>query len=232
MDLVSWKESVMVHVAVSPSPVRATRSAWKLEGYEQTRLKKIAARCRGGSVLDIGYACKPNGHLRGLYRVGLDLSLPPVPSGYEEEIVGNALDLGLSLDSRRFDTIVAGELIEHLEDPYAFLRSLRAHLNEGGRVILSTPNPVAWPVVFFEWCGSRRFFYSYDHTYYFAPRWVRRILESTGFVLEEIAPVGLLLPLPGVTLPCPVGLSYQVIYVARPLATGSGTQVDHPNEDR
>jgi SAM-dependent methyltransferase len=186
------------------------------EGYQQTRLRKIAARCRGGTVLDIGYAHKPNSYLRGVYRVGLDLRGPVRPSGYEEEIVGDALDLPASLGTRRFDTIIAGELIEHLENPYTFLRSLRNFLTDDGRVIVSTPNPVAWPVIMFEWMGSRKFFYSHDHTYYFAPRWVRRMFESSGFVVDALVPVGLLLPLPAVALPCPVGFSYQVIYVARP----------------
>jgi SAM-dependent methyltransferase len=46
------------------------------------------------------------------------------------------MDLG-----RQFDTIVAGEIIEHLENPGQFLTTARRHLKPGGRLILTTPNP-------------------------------------------------------------------------------------------
>jgi SAM-dependent methyltransferase len=149
-----------------------------------------------------------------MHRVGLDLQRPASPSGYEEEIQGDALRLEACLGTRRFDSIVAGELIEHLENPYQFLRSLHGVLAEGGRVILSTPNPVSWPVVLFEWFRSRKYFYSRDHLYYFTPRWVIRLLEETGYVIESVVPVGLLVPLGPFIPPCPAVLSYQVIYVA------------------
>jgi SAM-dependent methyltransferase len=195
---------------------REPRLPLKFDGYQERRLRKIADLCRGERVLDIGYAHKPNPYYRVSHRVGLDLARPVRPSGYEEEIVGDALDLGATLGSRRFDSIVAGELIEHLENPYAFLRSLRGFLAADGRIILSTPNPVSWPVILFELIRSRRFFYSHDHLYYFTPRWVVRLLEATGYSVEAVVPVGLLMPLGRFVPPCPAALSYQVIYVGRP----------------
>jgi 2-polyprenyl-3-methyl-5-hydroxy-6-metoxy-1,4-benzoquinol methylase len=40
-----------------------------------------------------------------------------------------------------FDAIVAGELVEHLENPGKFLECCREHLSEDGVIILTTPNP-------------------------------------------------------------------------------------------
>lgn len=191
--------------------------------YERARLQKIARLASSGSVLDIGYAQLPNPYFADVETVGLDLEKPLEPSGYVEEIQGSALDLPAALGERRFDWIVAGEFIEHVRNPYDFLDSLHPFLRENGHVVLSTPNPVAWPTLIFEWLGSTRHFYTEDHLYYFAPRWVRRMLDFAGFETTHVGGVGLWAP--GIVLPCPVFLSYQVIYVARQKhATASGAQ--------
>jgi hypothetical protein len=187
----------------------------QFRNYEEIRLKLIAALCRGGSVLDVGFAQIPNRHFRGVHRVGLDLNPPKFRSDYEEEIVGDATRLGEVLGDRKFDHIVASEFIEHLENPYEFLRSVRFHLSERGELILSTPNPLSWPVIFFEALLCRRFFYTAEHLYYFTPRWMIRVLERSGFLVEKIVPVGLLVPLSPWRIPVPAFLSYQVIYRCR-----------------
>lgn len=46
------------------------------------------------------------------------------------------MDLG-----RKFDVIIAGEIIEHLENCGLFLRNMRRHLKDDGVLIISTPNP-------------------------------------------------------------------------------------------
>ena len=40
----------------------------------------------------------------------------------------------------RFDAVVLSEVIEHLEDPFAFIDQLRRLLKPGGRIILTTPS--------------------------------------------------------------------------------------------
>ena len=181
--------------------------------YEQRRLRLLAQRVVGSTVLDIGYAQHPNRYLSGVHRVGLDLNKPTTPSGYEEELVGNVFALAELLPDRRFDTIICGEFIEHIENPYELLRTLRGVLSPGGRLLMSTPNPLGFPVVALEYLRSRRFFYTKEHVYYFSPRWAERLLERSGFSVCEVAPVGLWLPVGFLPFPV-VSLSYQVIYVA------------------
>ena len=180
--------------------------------YEARRLRIVAREVRGADVLDVGYAQSPNPDLRRFRTVGFDLAVVPAP-GYAEQVQGDAADIERVLAGRRFDTVVAGELIEHLERPYDFLRALAELLAPGGRVVLSTPNPVAFPTGWYELVRSKRRFYERGHTYYFAPRWVERMLERCGYRLLRLRPVGLWLPV-GVVPWCPVGLSYQVVYVA------------------
>lgn len=60
----------------------------------------------------------------------------------ERVIVGDLdqLDLDAELEGDRFDTIVAADVLEHLKDPLAALRRLRAFLRPGGHFVISVPN--------------------------------------------------------------------------------------------
>lgn len=199
----------------STSP--AARPAVVSHGYESRRLKILASEVTGRRVLDIGYARQPSPHLVGDEVVGLDLNEVPrsVAPNYTERLVGDATQLDAALGRRQFDTIICGELIEHLEEPYAFMRQLRPALAPDGTLVLSTPNPLGFPIVLAEVVRSTRFFYSRDHLYLFTPRWVQRLLSQSGFRLRATKPVGMWLPR-GYLPWCPVWLSYIVVYVATP----------------
>lgn len=186
-------------------------------GYERRRLR-IVSSYTSGRVLDVGHAQQPNPYLDGSRTTGIDLAEPVTPSGYESDVVGSATSLGDSFEARSFDTVVAAEFIEHLEDPYRFLRSAHTVLKPDGRLVLSTPNPIGFPTLLFEMTRSHRFFYTEDHTFYFTPRWVERMLNRTGFIVDSIRPVGLWLPR-GYVPWAPRWASYQIVYVARPDST-------------
>lgn len=185
---------------------------WQSTAYEQRRLKLMASFAEG-KILDLGYAQLPNTYLPKNCTTGLDLCLPLVPTGYSEELLGSALDLKNVFQDRRFDTVLAGEIIEHVEEPYKFLRDVREVIKDGGKLVLSTPNPLGFPVLLAEVVRSKRWFYTSDHTYYFLPRWVNRLLSTSGFNLIRTRAVGIWLPY-GCVPWSPVSASYQLIYVA------------------
>lgn len=45
-------------------------------------------------------------------------------------------------DLGRFDVVVMLAVLEHLPEPAAALRALKARLNDGGRIVLTTPHPI------------------------------------------------------------------------------------------
>lgn len=56
--------------------------------------------------------------------------------GYEV-VCGDAMTVSLN---RTFDVVVAGEIIEHIDNPAAFVSNMARHLNERGRLIRTTPH--------------------------------------------------------------------------------------------
>jgi len=53
-------------------------------------------------------------------------------------VVGDAETLDMD---GKYDYVVAGELIEHLLNPGAFLAAAKGWIAEGGTLIITTPNP-------------------------------------------------------------------------------------------
>jgi 2-polyprenyl-3-methyl-5-hydroxy-6-metoxy-1,4-benzoquinol methylase len=101
-------------------------------------------------------------------------------SGYQV-ICDNAETMDLD---QKFDVIVAGEVIEHLENPGAFLRNLREHLAPGGHLVITTPNPFYAKQTWKIWRHGQPSVHE-DHTCWFDPLTLGQLLERTGFELIE-----------------------------------------------
>ena len=95
-------------------------------------------------------------------------------------------------DGEQFDCITACEVIEHLDDPRAFLRECRKLLRPGGVVVVSTPN-----IEFFEgrikfaltgelWGFSARSYRSQRHISAIPASHVPMMLDEAGFACSAI----------------------------------------------
>jgi SAM-dependent methyltransferase len=88
-------------------------------------------------------------------------------------------------EGEKFDTIVAGELIEHLENPGLFLTSCRRRLTPEGRLVLTTPNPFG----VMDILGYIKNFdhaFNVEHTCWFDAQTIRQLLERCGFRVIEL----------------------------------------------
>lgn len=92
-----------------------------------------------GRVLDYGAG---QGHLSAeIMRLGAEVTAVDPYSHASLRAMG--IDAHADLDAvieRRFDGIVISEVIEHLREPWHFLREARSMLSEGGWLYLTTPN--------------------------------------------------------------------------------------------
>ena len=96
---------------------------------------------------------------------GLDLDLPSLhlakngaPEGLKLTLVKQELGERLPFDDNAVDVVISSEVIEHLDDPFKYLREIRRILKPGGVLSISTP------------CGSM----------YLQPSSVLRAVKSPG----------------------------------------------------
>lgn len=144
-----------------------------------------------GSLLDIGAAA---GSFMAIARaLGWEQIVGVEVSQYGQRHIAN---LGFhvvpdlqSLDpSLRFDLVTMHHTLEHLEDPVGTLRSVRAVLANGGRLLIEVPN----------WHSIHRLVSGRDwedlrpdqHLWQYAPSTLARLVEMAGLRVEEVTTLG------------------------------------------
>lgn len=192
------------------SPMRPLRYT-ALEGVKVARpgdrLDQIVSRVRGRAVFDLGaldetaYMSK-QGNDRWLHArlcaaarevIGIDNS-PLVPvEGLETASNGSIINadiFALSGVAARYgkpDVIVAGELIEHLPDTLAFLRSLKACQElRGAEFVFSTPNACSWHNILIGLAGREST--HPDHLQIYSYKTLRTLFNRAGIELQDLAP--------------------------------------------
>jgi SAM-dependent methyltransferase len=153
---------------------------------------------RLGSVLEIGCASGATmAWLRSIRPVEFARGIEIVPeiaaeaqSAFDEVIVGNIESLALA-DDRLFDAVIALDVVEHLVDPWAALRSLRALLRPDGVVLASIPNVSHWQVscaLFFggRWDYQQEGLLDKTHLRFFTEDTVNALFVDAGYAVEKV----------------------------------------------
>jgi 2-polyprenyl-3-methyl-5-hydroxy-6-metoxy-1,4-benzoquinol methylase len=108
------------------------------------------------------------------------------PGGADADTIVHCGVLEEGLFGGRFDVITMFDVVEHVEDPIAFLATARRMLAPGGVVVFETQN-VASP--FARLMGVKWQHYKFqEHLYHFDPRTVRVLLAKAGLELVEWSP--------------------------------------------
>lgn len=157
------------------------------------RTQEILKLVEGPKVLDVGYVGQSltkdspkwlhdNLLRQGLEVWGIDISTKDVEedikSGYANLYAMSAEDFMLPV---KFNSIIAGELIEHLNNPGLFLQKAYEHLEIGGKLIITTPNPFALLNIFYALYKYPRTCQNLEHTMWFCPQTIRTLFSRYNF---------------------------------------------------
>jgi SAM-dependent methyltransferase len=151
----------------------------------------FAAEQKNSRILDIG--CATGALLASLKKRGWTVHGVEISGPQAEYCRGRGLPVsGLPLEENHFpaesfDAVTASHLIEHINDPGAFVREVRRILKKGGRFYINTPNIGGFQARLF---GGRWRSAIFDHLYLFSRATLRALLERAGFRVERCSTWG------------------------------------------
>jgi len=172
----------------------------KSQGYFGTPRREMLEFIPSGvsSVLEIGCGTGAFGALvkqqRGCRYTGVELMNQAAELArphLDEVIVANIEQTPLPFPQQSFDCLVCNDVLEHLVDPWAALRTLTGFLRPGGYVVVSLPN-VRFSEVVKDLVFRKRWEYQKEgvldrtHLRFFTESSVRTLLESAGLEVLQL----------------------------------------------
>jgi 2-polyprenyl-3-methyl-5-hydroxy-6-metoxy-1,4-benzoquinol methylase len=143
-------------------------------------------------LLDIGCATgalleKLQG--RGWNVSGIEISTPQAEYARQNKKL-DVIDVPLEkagFESGAYNVVLASHLIEHLNDPGAFVREVHRILAPGGYFLVTTPNIDGFQS---KLLGGKWRSAIFDHLYLFSKKTLSRVLKDAGFSIESISTWG------------------------------------------
>ena len=184
----------------------------KLHGILNVERKKyLMDKATGRGVLHFGYLDTPfllekiesktmlHEHIKDVAKVAYGVDVNEIDLAQYREITGDERNMILDISSVNFDPSIFGgiefdlilfpEVLEHIASPGLALRNLRELcIQHSADLIITVPN--AYNFNFFvEACSGIEIVHP-DHFFYFSPVTLRRLVEISGFEVEEIKTYG------------------------------------------
>jgi 2-polyprenyl-3-methyl-5-hydroxy-6-metoxy-1,4-benzoquinol methylase len=101
--------------------------------------------------------------------------------GYEV-VCGDAMTVSLN---QTFDVVVAGEIIEHIDDPSAFVSNMARHLNQHGQLVMTTPHAFFFLHFLESIFSSAELRWNPQHVAWYCPFTLENLLRRNGLEVES-----------------------------------------------
>lgn len=160
------------------------------------RIRRVLEYTEGPTVLDLGAVQHDlakterddwlHDHLVDRFEtvVGVDILQEDVQALREQGYTMLCDDVTTMDRDLEADTVVAGELIEHVDNPGGLVAVARDHLKPGGRFVLTTPNPWGLPHLR-RWLTGRQSIND-EHVAWYGPCTLAQLLERYDFTIDTM----------------------------------------------
>lgn len=165
---------------------------YRLRKKEQSEYLKIIGKrnVKDKIVCDVGSAC---GVFLDLVKGIAKKTIAVEPcQGYRQILKRKGHEVFSSMDEvldkygkGQIDFVSSFHVIEHTEDPFAFLRQIRSLLKKGGISCIATLNNNEI-LMELKLEAYKSFYYRIAHPWYFGEKALRLLLESSGFLSYKI----------------------------------------------
>lgn len=172
---------------------RTLKQAWRAPIVDRTA--HLVELARGQKVLDIGivdhFVKDPTGSAYWLHGhiaraaafcLGIDVLRDGIAALRARHYNVAVCDITRDHLTDSFDLIIAGEVIEHLGHMESLFAFAAQHINPGGRLVFTSPNP--FYLTRFAMHVANRMRESVDHVGFVFPSGVAELAERQGFVLD------------------------------------------------
>lgn len=159
-------------------------------------LKYIDVHRPGLSVLDLG--CALGGNLMylkwrnrsaSLYGVELNPSTAAIAKHFGSVMVGNVESIDFEAFDGQFDYVIAGDLIEHLKNPWGFVKQVAGMLKPQGEFLASIPNVAhisnIYKLLRGYWEYTDAGLLDRTHLRFFTRTTIYRMFEEAGFRIVD-----------------------------------------------
>ncbi len=165
------------------------------------RVRTLLSLVKGTAVLHLGCVnhkaprtvaeernslhCQLVRHFLELHILGMDIDEQGIEQMRLRGLTVTVGDAQALAARAEFDTVLAGELIEHLENPGLCLERCRRALKPGGRLLVSTPNVFSVMLALMYLKDYDKAF-NPEHSAWFCPQTLRELVSRSGLRLSRL----------------------------------------------
>lgn len=176
--------------------------------FSSTRLDLIGFVPKGNyKILDIGCgegntgkALKEQGKATEVVGIEKESVIADIAKTKLDKVICADVEaIELPFSEGYFDYVIMGDVIEHLYDPWTFVKKVGPYMKKGGYIIASIPNTRNWRIIRDlvlkgDWKYCPDGLLDDTHLRFFTKRSLRRLFESDNFALDLIIPKFKVLP--------------------------------------
>ena len=161
--------------------------------WKDSKINFIIQYCEGKKVLDLGcveHNLESSSNTNWIHRAVKEKAAEVLGLDYLKEEVeelnkkgynilhGNAESFDLA---RKFDVIIAGDLIEHLNNYGDFIKCCVKHMHSESLLIITSANPWHWPKVIRS--SFREVPINLEHTCWMTPNCLKQLCQRYGLII-------------------------------------------------